>query len=127
MGLPEIDAQHAFLVKLINICIDSSEKMAQVHIQKEHLGNLRKYVVWHFQSEENLMAMYNYPGIQTHKEEHDDLVTILESSMKKISEKGTGATNLAEIFPGWFGGHSFGYDQEMADFINNIRGKHEKS
>ena len=42
---------------------------------------------------------------------------------EKMEEKDTTATNLAEIFPGWFGGHTFGYDREMAEFINKIREK----
>jgi hemerythrin-like metal-binding protein len=74
VGYEEIDSQHKVLVEIINslhdhmVSGDANENIGKV------LDRMIEYTVFHFRTEEQLMAGSGYSGAQAHVEEHRKLV-----------------------------------------------------
>ena len=74
VGVPEIDAQHAALIGLVN-------RLHQAMIQREDRETLESIIVelvehtqQHFAYEEQLMSQHRYPEYAEHKADHDALM-----------------------------------------------------
>ena len=74
VGVPEIDAQHAALIGLVN-------RLHQAMIQREDRETLASIIVelvehtqQHFAYEEQLMSQHRYPEYAEHKADHDALM-----------------------------------------------------
>ncbi len=119
LGVDEIDSQHQHLLALINYSIGLVQKMKPAQELKESMLSIRKYTIWHFKSEEQLMELYDYPGLVNHQEEHNDLLDSLKEQLLELDEHQIAKYNqIHSFFIAWFGGHSFGYDREMCTYIN---------
>ena len=74
VGVPEIDAQHAALIGLVN-------RLHQAMIQREDrdtldaiMAELVAHTRRHFAYEEQLMSQHQYPAYAEHKADHDKLM-----------------------------------------------------
>ena len=74
VGVPEIDAQHAALIGLVN-------RLHQAMIQREDrdtldaiMAELVAHTRRHFAYEEQLMSQHRYPEYAEHKAHHDELM-----------------------------------------------------
>jgi hemerythrin len=74
VGVPEIDAQHAALIGLVN-------RLHQAMIQREDratldtiIAELVEHTQRHFAYEEQLMSQTQYPEYVEHKADHDELM-----------------------------------------------------
>jgi len=74
VGVPEIDAQHAALIGMIN-------RLHQAMIQREDrdtldaiIAELVAHTQRHFAYEEQLMSQHRYPEYAEHKAHHDKLM-----------------------------------------------------
>ncbi len=117
LGVEEIDVQHKHLVGLVNRSIKKGNGYLPDVKTGDLLGELERYTRWHFSCEEEFMRIYEYSRYQDHKDEHDIL---MESLMEKAVATLSGSAPLGmlnDFLFGWFGGHAFGYDQEMAEFM----------
>ena len=74
MGVPELDRQH----KEIFARLDSLLEAIRGGSSREEVGRtldfLRDYVLTHFKAEEELMREIAFPGLPTHRAEHDRFV-----------------------------------------------------
>ena len=86
-GIPEIDAQHQRLIKIVNRLILAARMH---HIHPETITNIFSDLAFqlkiHFKDEERLMTIYNYPGYEAHCELHRSFKENSAEFSKKISE-----------------------------------------
>ncbi len=117
LGIEEIDAQHKSLCRIINRCL----KKAKGHLPEisfsDVFNELLDYTKWHFECEESMMRIYNYPDFPSHEKEHKILLKKLEEKKKLILAKDFDAYTFGDFLFSWFGGHSFGYDKKMTVFF----------
>ncbi len=117
IGIEEIDIQHKYLCKLINLYVDKINRHLPEMDADELLNELVRYVSWHFKCEEQLMEIYDFPGADDHKEEHADLLGMIKDK-RELIEKGKRAHRVfSGFFNEWFTGHSFGLDEKLGQFM----------
>ncbi len=71
IGVPTLDDQHRQLVAAFNElqgAMRSGQGSAQLLSTLRFLG---EYAVKHFSTEESLMRVHRYPGLEAHRAEHD--------------------------------------------------------
>jgi hemerythrin len=74
VGVPELDADHKELIKVINQLGADAEDEARRNAVRQSLFALLRYAEYHFAREEKVMAACRYPGVREHKLEHRDFV-----------------------------------------------------
>ena len=117
IGLDEIDAQHKRLTQLIN----NTLRLIYRHSPKEQVAEsfqtTIQYATWHFNSEETLMKIYDFPEYDEHCEDHVYLLNGLEKKFEQINRIILNPDKLYTFFAGWFGAHAFGSDKDMVLFM----------
>ncbi len=71
VGVQEIDDQHKGLAAMVNEMSEGIKGGWGKEARDEVLTRLVEYTKVHFATEESLMSISNYPGISTHKKQHD--------------------------------------------------------
>jgi len=97
IGIKEIDDQHKKLFeaidKLFTACTQGKGK--------EEVGNtlkfLKDYTIVHFNDEQQLHIMHNYPERISHRKLHDDFLKNLESLKKQFDEEGAGVLFISTV------------------------------
>ena len=67
VGIENIDNQHKKMFEILNVLRQAAEARDDVEADFYTVRLLRYYAEYHFNSEEQLMAKYNYPGLDKHK------------------------------------------------------------
>ncbi len=114
----EVDFQHQYFLSEINkINIFYTEGYRNVKIS-DILQEIINYAVFHFKSEENLMIEHEYPGLELHKKEHEDLYNKLLVHSVNIDGQEENLEDLYEFLVDWFVEHTTKEDQEFGKFYN---------
>ncbi|MDP2903187.1 MAG: bacteriohemerythrin [Methylovulum sp.] len=120
VGVEEIDQQHQKLVQLINglhnhmLAGDASDIMSKV------LDRVIEYTGFHFNTEEQLMHVYDYPDSVPHKREHSDLVNTAVSLQQKLkSGHGHITMETLHFLQDWLQHHILGSDEKFADYLKS--------
>ena len=119
IGVPVIDAEHRYLVALVNNLHDSLSN-DDGSVDLSHLfAHLIRYVGRHFRNEEALMEAIAYPAIDDHKKKHE----LLEDKTSDISElflsEGNQVTaETMELLRDWLFVHVMSEDQEIGAFLS---------
>lgn len=74
IGIPEIDKQHKVLVGLLNRLHQAILEHRAREECGEILEQLIEYTRVHFATEESVMSTFNYPQLEQHRKEHQDLI-----------------------------------------------------
>lgn len=84
VGIEEVDAQHKVLVALLN---ELHAAIVQRHGSSEcrkTLDRLAEYTRVHFTTEEGIMRVLKYPGIDVHHKQHGELIQEVVALQAKI-------------------------------------------
>jgi hemerythrin len=72
VGVAQLDHQHHRIVGLINQLLEEPGDRFEPAVVSEVLNDLMKFVHDHFETEEQLLAQHDYPGLQEQKQDHKD-------------------------------------------------------
>lgn len=116
LGIIEIDDQHKELIRrfaLVEKAVANQQGWSELHFAI--LGILR-YADFHFQFEEALMRLYNFPQIDTHVQEHRRILQaaeiFIDESLRKVAPD-----DVAQFYQSWLATHIRNDDRLYADFI----------
>ena len=119
IGVPLIDGQHR---QFFELATRLSGDGNQVRVMSS-LALLSRYVKVHFRDEEALMAAYNYPGIETHRQLHQEfrfmLADMLERSRKMTLDQI--AEEVARLVSGWLHLHILTVDLEYVPHVRKAQ------
>ena len=118
IGVPEIDAEHRYLIALVNNLIEKyhanklETNLAKVFV---HLIN---YAEKHFKNEESLMSAAGYPLLKEHKQQHE----LLEDKTSDLAEMFlSGEQSLSldtlKFLKSWVVDHVLLEDKKIAAFL----------
>jgi hemerythrin-like metal-binding protein len=114
-----IDSQHRLLVLLcrkVELAYSGGlERKVIVGLCQE----LRKFVDFHFVSEENVMREVDYPDHYHHANAHRHLVSDLDNLIRKVNEGSGTPASLLKMMSEWLLGHIRGDDARLADYIRS--------
>lgn len=115
----QIDHDHQELIALVNELHQAAELNSDYVSLSRVLARLAKYTQEHFQREEALMQAHAYPNIETHKEQHRQLlarVTDLQYELDRA--RSLVALETAELLKFWLTSHILLSDKQFADTLH---------
>lgn len=104
-GHPLIDAEHRLLVMLfrkLDIAIKTQQRPATM---ERIVLEVKKFVEFHFVSEENLMLESGYPGVEAHCMQHRELSLALVGRIDKLHTRAEFPEDLLDFLMRWLSEH----------------------
>lgn len=123
-----VDSQHKELIKRINdlyAALELDDEAERAAKAEETLDFLGQYTVFHFGSEEELMANAKYPLLDEHKAKHAAFVQTVKDLHAKLVADGPSdafANEVEEEVTNWLINHIKGTDMKAIEWINNKSG-----
>lgn len=120
VGVEKIDEQHKELIKKLNQLAESimqQEGKNKIAMVLRFMGD---YGEMHFSTEEEFMAKYAYPDLETHKNQHDRFNNTTKKLIKELdSEKDMEffASQVQRFLIDWLILHIKTTDQKFGNFL----------
>ena len=118
VGITKIDNEHMKLVDLINKLHESMRDQKTNEVLGSIISELVDYTKFHFSTEENYFAMYNYPETESHKKAHRAFVNKISDFEKGFK---TGKLMLSmeiiNFLKEWLVKHIQVTDKSYSDFL----------
>jgi hemerythrin len=110
VGVPELDADHKELIKVINQLDADAEDETRLSAVRQSLFALLRYAEYHFAREEKVMAACQYPELREHKLEHRDFVDRINQLHRRFDDDPEAAAevvnrSLLEFLQDWLNHH----------------------
>jgi hemerythrin-like metal-binding protein len=118
LGIPTVDDQHKALFGWLNTLNDALKNGEDPVVVGEVIFNLITYVTEHFSDEERLMLSCNYPGLPTHRTEHDQFVSRLQEIQVNFIAGEKMGESILDFLVDWLVCHIKGTDQGYSRFIH---------
>ena len=120
VGLLEIDQQHRLLINLINDLYMAIHENKSTEATADFLKRLKEYTLMHFATEKEIMRGNNYPGLDDHLSQHDEMILKLaEVESKHDCGKFGLCSELIIFLREWLTKHICECDKALAKYINN--------
>ena len=120
VGLLEIDQQHRLLIYLINDLYMAIHENKSTEATADFLTRLKEYTLMHFATEKEIMRGNNYPGLDNHLSQHDEMILKLaEVESKHACGKFGLCSELIIFLREWLTKHICESDKALAKYINN--------
>lgn len=123
IGVAEIDAQHKQLLSHFDQLLKACETGKGVEELKKLLGFLDGYVIKHFNEEESLQRLRNYPGYEAHKKEHAAFIARLKVLKQEINTEGVALHHVIEtnhLLLKWLLHHISTVDVQLGTFLKTL-------
>jgi hemerythrin len=116
-----VDEQHKRLVKLVGVLQKATDVDQQDQdFIKSILDELVEYTVKHFTVEEEIMDIYNYPGLEDHKKEHKQFVDKVTNLVETYnSGEMILMHTVVSFLEKWIENHIKGSDQKIGPHCNS--------
>ena len=109
----EIDAQHQALFGYANQFLAATDKAGLTASAMRFF----KYTREHFAHEERLMKRLDYPALDTHVKQHEDLIEKLSTLAQRIADDTLDQPHLEAFLGDWLIKHIAGSDTKLAKFV----------
>lgn len=119
VGFNEIDEQHKELIAIINEVFQMLQDKDFSYLNVvEIIRRLEDYIKYHFEYEENLMLVHQFPDIEIHTSQHNYFrYKIFNTGIFAIdSPKNFYTDTLSELLD-WLMNHIKITDQRLADYL----------
>jgi hemerythrin len=115
--IPQIDEQHQRLVAMIGDLDQSVQEGTGGLMISYVFQELIRYVGVHFEDEERLMMQHRFPGLTSHRQEHDFFVMRLKHIQESFQDGDALSKQTLDFLKEWISCHIKGTDQIYASFI----------
>jgi hemerythrin-like metal-binding protein len=122
-GITEIDEQHRMLVNCINVVNARLSQDFSAEFLDKITGDLEKYVLFHLETEEELMHRFKYSesnaeDTKAHLNKHQEFCTTVRSVREGIKAGHLiSREELLTFLNGWLINHILKTDKNLAAFI----------
>ncbi len=122
LGLPEMDEQHTYLYGLFDR-LERSDKVTNTQSTALLLAEIERYLLFHFESEEQLMRRYGFAGFAQHQSDHETAGAKLIRFMDDFNSGCLNPAALRIFLTGWLMEHSRISDSAYAAWVKECRKK----
>jgi len=124
VGIDSVDKQHKHLIyltnSLYNACLDDKAELDTAF--KEVMKELVEYVSFHFKDEERIMEEVNYPGLQEHKQIHQQFIKKILAAVDDYQKgKQFVPNSFVRFLRDWLFNHILVNDKEMAKYYFSVK------
>ena len=120
VGVAQMDEQHKKWIDIINRLHDAMSTGAASKVINEIIQEMNDYTVFHFSSEEKLLAQHGYPGTMAQEQAHKQFVEKLEEIKKRSEVSTIGlSTNVMASLKDWLLHHILEKDKLYTTYLNN--------
>jgi len=124
VGIEGIDKQHQSLFDAINDFYSNINRKGSHESLMLLLNKLKDYTVYHFQTEEQLMQRYSFPGYASHKKQHDSFIDKINDIEQRIKTgKLVISIEVTNFLKEWLVNHILKTDKSYSAFLQS-RGVH---
>jgi len=115
-GLANAENEHARIIGLLQQATEAFIHQASPSEVNAILLDLSGYTLSHFRAEEELMDSIAYPGIETHKREHEQLAAQVHELLD-VPSKQEALQKAVSVLDIWLDVHLRITDKEFFDFL----------
>lgn len=117
----EIDEQHKKLIYIINrVSSIVVQEKYEISYAREVFKDLEDYVTLHFNYEQNLMRIHDYPATREHIIEHDKLrFKIKDTDLQVVSNHEEFFSGILIYLVDWVSNHIMETDKNLGIYIAN--------
>ncbi|MGM0519989.1 MAG: bacteriohemerythrin [Campylobacterota bacterium] len=125
-GIEEIDEQHRILVNTINEANIKLQENDSIKTLESITKDLLSYVLYHFETEEDMMAKHDYKSYnnedyEKHMKQHRDFSAKVVSIRDMLSKgKPIEKEELIEFLTNWLVNHINNTDKKLASFLKVV-------
>ncbi|MCK5521231.1 MAG: hemerythrin family protein [Candidatus Marinimicrobia bacterium] len=120
LGIKEIDLQHQGLVVLLNNLHDAMLENKAQDVLVSIIGELVKYTVVHFGTEEKYFTKFSYSEREEHIQEHKDFVMkVKDFAMDYEKGRVMLSIDIINFLREWLIDHILGTDSKYAEFFKS--------
>ncbi len=118
VGIKQFDDHHKELIRIISE-LRESKKNGENHVYlKNLLFELISYTKYHFTAEERIMEKHNYPELNSHRLEHQNLTRQVENFLDVYSnERNNLDEQLFEFLKKWLFDHILETDKKLGEYL----------
>lgn len=126
-GVKRVDDEHKKLFEIgqsiYGMIKQDDSKAFYIDEILDAIDELRKYTIYHFEDEERLMQLYEYPGYKQQKLVHDKFIEKIESLDEEEIEKNPKkeVIKILDFVYNWISEHILGMDLKLKDYFNNMK------
>lgn len=128
-GIKRIDDEHKKLFEIgqsIYNLVKDEDRVSYIDDVDDILDNiekLRDYTVYHFDDEEKLMQLYEYPGYKAQKLVHDKFIDTIENlDLEKIEENPREEViKILDFIYNWISNHILGMDLKLREYFKKMK------
>ncbi len=118
VGIDSIDQQHKKLLGLINQLQTAVDFSTGEEFEREALDQLLDYTKTHFSYEEGLMETNGYPDFESHREQHEKMITRVGKVLAEYEkDQDTAMKNAVVFLKDWLITHIKGTDKAYSSFL----------
>lgn len=121
LGVEEIDEQHRSLVDLVNQVWAGIVSRSERGKVLELMLRLEQYTVAHFAAEEAYMEAIGYPGLDAHKQVHQQFIARVDAEKQAVLKGGQLTLGLVEFLKQWLLDHILGLDKAAAEYAKQAQ------
>jgi hemerythrin len=121
-----VDRQHQELFERVGRLLDAGHAHRSPEEIRRLLDFLGDYVVEHFAAEERLMVEGAYPGLPSHRAEHEDFVREFAKLYEEFRSVGAGlgfVVRFSGRVTAWLREHIYRTDRTMAAWLRDRAGE----
>jgi hemerythrin len=115
-----IDRQHQELFRRMEKLVEATKRDEGKGIVSETIAFLEKYVIQHFDAEEQIQIANSYPEYDSHKHQHQQLLNDVVKLKREFETEGANATMLVKSIASlgnWIQNHVKQYDKALAEYL----------
>lgn len=118
VGIATLDEDHKRLLHLINQLQTAAHYQTDASYEREAFDALVDYTKTHFQREEALMEQYGYPGLEEHRQQHQQMVAKIAELQAAYQQDREGTIEgTIRYLRTWLVKHINGSDKEYSGFL----------
>jgi len=120
VNISALDRQHQRLFETVNELSEALQNGQGNSVVDPVLNKLVDYALTHFQSEEVLMEEYRFPGLASHRAEHEAFRNKISAFLEdhKASKSGV-PVSLMLFLQNWLKQHVLKTDKQYSRFLND--------
>jgi hemerythrin len=122
LGFPEMDSQHDYCYRLFDAILPVAGSGDRRKLGAL-LGELDLYLIYHFESEERLMRIYEYPGFAAHQADHESAGNRFVRFLDEFERGALNAAALHTFLTNWLMEHCLNGDTGYVAWIRERRGE----